>query len=99
VCGLLVVALGLVAGVVSALRRSGLGAGGLVRLFIAGGVALALGGWAAHAAMLGAHDRMPELLLARIALSFLAVTITSFRVVEIALCWAPHETKAEADQA
>lgn len=98
-CGLVIITLGFVAGAVSALRRSGLGAGGLVRVFVAAGVALALGGWAAHAAILGAHERMPELLLARVALSFLAVTITSFRVVEIALCWAPHETKAEADEA
>jgi hypothetical protein len=99
VCGLLVVILGLASGAASALRRARVGAGGALRLVVAGGVALALGGWAAHAALVSADERMPELLLARIALSFLAVAITSFRAVEIALCWAPHETKAEADEA
>jgi len=99
VCGLLVVALGLASGTASALRRSHTSAGGVLRLLVAGGVALALGGWAAHAAFVSADEAMPELRLARIALSFLAVAITSFRAVEIALCWAPHETKAEADEA
>lgn len=98
-CGLLVVALGLASGAASALRRSRVGAAGLLRLLVAGGVALSLGGWAAHAAWVSAADGMPELVLARIALSFLAVAITSFRAVEIALCWSPHETKAEADEA
>ena len=98
-CGLLVVALGLVSGAASAVRRSRVGVAGLLRLLVAGGVALSLGGWAAHAAWVSAADGMPELMLARIALSFLAVAITSFRAVEIALCWAPHETKAEADEA
>jgi hypothetical protein len=98
-CGLLLIALGLAAGTASALRRSRRSVGGAARLVLAGGVALTLGGWAAHAAWSSAGPGMPELLLARIALSFLAVAITSFRAVEIALCWAPHETKAPADQA
>lgn len=106
-CGLLVVAVAALGGTVSALKRSrvrlGLGLGGMLRLALAAGVALALGGWAALAVLAvpghGGAREMPELLLARLALSFLAVAITSFRAVEIALCWAPHETKAEADEA
>ena len=98
-CGVSIIALGFASGTASALRRSRAGIGGAVRLALAGGVAVTLGGWAAHAAWTSAGPGMPELLLARIALSFLAVAITSFRAVEIALCWAPHETKAPADQA
>jgi hypothetical protein len=100
-CGLLVVVLASIGGAVSALRRSRLrpAVGGLVRLGLAGGVALALGGWAAQLVLATAGHGMPELLLARLALSFLAVAITSFRAVEIALCWPSHETKAAADEA
>ncbi len=99
VCGALVVAIGLASGTASALRRSPPSAGGALRLLVAGAIALSLGGWAAHAAFVTANEAMPELVLARIALSFLAVAITSFRGIEIALCWSPHEPKAEADQA
>jgi hypothetical protein len=98
-CGLLIVALGSIGGVASALRRSHATAGALVRLGLAAGIALVLGGWAAQAVLATAGHGMPELLLARLALSFLAVAITSFRAVEIALCWPSHETKAAADQA
>jgi hypothetical protein len=99
VCGLLVVALAAIGATASALRRSRTTAGGLLRLGLAAAVALVLGGWAAHAVLATAGHGMPELLLARLALSFLAVAITSFRAVEIALCWPSHETKAAADQA
>ena len=98
-CGLFVVVLASVGGAASALRRSRPAMGGIVRLGLACGVALALGGWAAQLALATAAHGMPELLLARLALSFLAVAITSFRAVEIALCWPSHETKAEADEA
>jgi hypothetical protein len=98
-CGALVVVLGLGAGAVKALRRSPPGVGGLVRLVVAGGAALALGGWAAHLAFVTAGLGMPELLLARVSLSFLAVAIVIFRAGEIALCWGTHETKASADEA
>jgi hypothetical protein len=102
ICGAGVVLVALVAGTVGALRRAEAGAGAVLRVLFAGGIALGLGGWAAQVAMTtGGHHipQMPELLLARMALSFLAVAITSFRAVEIALCWAAHETKATADQA
>lgn len=98
-CGLLVVVLASMGGAVSALRRSRPAGSGIVRLGLAGGVALALGGCAAQLVLARAGHGMPELLLAQLALSFLAVAITSFRAVEIALCWPSHETKAEADQA
>ncbi len=106
-CGLLVVGLASFGGLASALRRcreaDALTPAGMVRLAFAAGVALVLGGWAAQAVWTtswpGHGHAMPELLLARLALSFLAVAITSFRAVEIALCWPSHETKAEADEA
>lgn len=67
---------------------------------MAAGTAFVAGGWAGQAAILGsAHGGLPELLLARGALSFLVVAIVVFRTVEIALCWMAHETKAQADEA
>lgn len=98
-CGLLVVVLAMAGGAVSALRRSRPGPAAMVRLALGGGVALALGTWAAHVVLVSASHGMPELLLARLALSFLVAAITSFREVEIALCWASDETKASADEA
>jgi hypothetical protein len=97
-CGLLVVVLAMAGGAASALRRSRLPAAGMVRLAVAGGVALALGTWAAHVVLGSVSQGMPELLLARLALSFLVMAITSFRAVEFALCWASDETKAAADE-
>ena len=97
--GALVVALGLASGTASALRRSRRGVGATLRILGLGTIAVGLGGWAAFAAFVSADAALPERVLARIALSFLAVAITSFRAAEIALCWAPHETKAEADEA
>ena len=98
-CGVLVVVLATAGGAVGALRRSRLPAAGMARLAMAAGVALALGTWAAHVVLVSASHGMPELLLARLALSFLVAAITSFRAVEIALCWASDETKASADEA
>ena len=98
-CGLLVMVLAMTGGTVSALRRSRVGAPGMLRLVVAGALALALGTAAAHVVLVSAAHGMPELLLARLSLSFLVVAITSFRAVEIALCWASDETKAEADEA
>jgi hypothetical protein len=99
-CGLLVIGLGFLAGTVSALRRARLSAGGIARLLAASGLALFAAGWAAVSAILGSpHGGLPELVLARGALSFLVVAIVVLRGVEIALCWASHETKAQADEA
>ena len=98
-CGVLVVLLGLVGGAAGALRRSRPGPGVMVRLALAGGVGLLAGGWAAHLAIQTAGNGLPELLLARVALSFLAVAIVAFRAVEIFVCWPVHETKAQADEA
>jgi hypothetical protein len=98
-CGVLVVVLAMAGGAVSALCRSRLPLAGMVRLALAGGIALALGTWAAQVVLVSASRGMPELLLARLALSFLVAAITSFRGVEIALCWASDETKASADEA
>ncbi|MDB5212195.1 MAG: hypothetical protein JWO86_122 [Myxococcaceae bacterium] len=95
-CGVLVVLVAFLGGAIPALQRS---RGMVVRLAMAGAVALGLGGWAAHVVLVAAGHGMPELLLARLALSFLVVAITSFRAGEIALCWASDETKAEADEA
>lgn len=98
--GLLVVVLGFVLGVREALRRDDAGAGTVVRLAASAAVALLFGGWAAHLAVASAsHGAIPELLLARAALSFLAVAIVAFRAVEIFVCWPEHETKAQADEA
>jgi len=96
-CGLLVVLLGVLGGGAAALRRSSLGP--LLRLALAAGAALMAGGWAAHLAFVTAGHGLPELLLARVVLSFLAVTIVAFRTVEIFVCWPLHETKAHTDQA
>ena len=72
----------------------------IVRLSTAGAIALVAGGWAAHLALATAnHGAIAELVLARVALSFLAVTIVAFRAVEIFVCWPEHETKAQADEA
>ena len=98
-CGLLVVLLGLVVGTAGALRRSQAGPGAIVRLGLAGASALVTGGWAAHLAMATAGRGLPELLLARLALSFLVAAIVTFRAVEIFVCWVQHETKAQADEA
>jgi hypothetical protein len=98
-CGLMLVILGLGFGATAALRRSRVSAGGAVRLVVAGGAALALAGWAAHLAFVTAGLGLPELLLARLSLSFLVVAIVIFRAGEIALCWRAHETKASADEA
>lgn len=98
-CGLLVVMLGFVCGTAGALRRAPRGAGEILRLALGCGAGLAAGAWAAHAAWTTAGLGMPELLLARLAFSFLTVAIVTFRGVEIALCWAAHETKAAADEA
>ena len=99
-CGLVVVAIGMLGGMASALRRARPSVGGVVRFVLAAGAALFVGGWAAQAAIVGtAPGGLPELVLARGALSFLAVAIVVFRGVEIAVCWASHETKAPADEA
>jgi hypothetical protein len=100
-CGLLVIGLGFVVGVAGAFRRARGEPGwtGPLGLAVAVGVALFAGGWAARLAFATAGRGMPELLLARVALSFLAVAILTFRAVEIAVCWAKHETKAPADEA
>lgn len=98
-CGLLVVLLGFVGGTAAALQRSKPGPGVILRMALAGSAGLFAGGWAAHLAMVTAGHGLPELLLARVALSFLAVAIVAFRIVEIFVCWPLHETKAQADQA
>lgn len=98
--GLLLVLLGSTAGARAALRRARPTFGGVVRLGLASGAAVLAGGWAAYLALVSAGGGgMPELLLARVALSFLVVAIVTLRAVEIALCWAAHETKAPADEA
>lgn len=98
-CGLLVVLLGSMGGAAGAVRRAKPSAGGVLRLSVAGGAALVAGGWFAQLALVTSGAGMPELVLARVALSFLVMAIVTFRTVEIALCWAAHETKAPADQA
>ncbi len=95
-CGLLVVGLGFFGGVASMLRRVQPSAGAVLRLLLAIGVALGAAGWAARAAIVSSPPHgLPELVLARGALSFLVVAIVVLRGVEIALCWASHETKAQ----
>lgn len=99
-CGALVVGLGLLAGTVGALRRARPSAGGVARLVLGAGSAVLVAAWAAHAAIVSSpHGGLPELVLARGALSFLVVAIVVFRGVEIAVCWTSHETKAPADEA
>jgi hypothetical protein len=101
-CGALLVLVGAAAGGALALLRASeeraLGAAEIARFVVAGAAALGSGAWAGQAAIAGGAG-MPELLLARVALSFLVAAIVVFRAVEIALCWGPHETKAPADQA
>jgi hypothetical protein len=99
-CGLLVVGVAVIAGSVSALRRARLSKAGLAGVLVAAGTAFLVAAWAARAAVLGSPlSGLPELVLARGALSFLVVAIVVFRGIEIAVCWASHETKAPADEA
>lgn len=99
-CGLLVVGLAAVAGLTAAVRRARLGPADVVRLLLALSAAVFAGGWAGHLAFTVTTSRvMPELVLARVALSFLAVAILIFRATEFALVWTQHETKAPADEA
>ncbi|HSO34180.1 MAG TPA: hypothetical protein VLT33_16710 [Labilithrix sp.] len=96
--GLLVVGIAFVAGLAGGLRRTRPSALGVATLVLGAGLALVASGWAANAALVSsAHGSLPELVLARGALSFLAVAIVVFRGVEFAVCWATHETKAPAD--
>ena len=103
--GMLLVGLSLAVGAGAAVRRTlakDEGAlGSLVTLVLAGGAAGIAGGWAAWAAYLAAPHASgtPELVLARVALSFLVASIVTFRAVEIAVCWARHEAKAPVDEA
>ena len=98
-CGLLVVALAGVAGALTALRRARLGPAEIVRLAVAGALAIGAGGWAAATVLASSGHGMPELLLARLALSFLVVSIVAFRAVEIFVCWPKHEATTQADEA
>ena len=100
VCGLLVVGTAFFAGLVRGLRRARPSALGVATLVLGGGLALFAAGWASSAALASsAHGSLPELVLARAALSLLAVAIVVLRGVEFAVCWATHETKAPADEA
>jgi hypothetical protein len=99
-CGMLVVAVGFFAGVASMLRRLQPSPMAVLRLLVATGAALVAAGWATKAAIASSPPNgLPELVLARGALSLLVVAIVVLRGVEIALCWASHETKAPADEA
>ena len=98
--GLLVVGLSFAAGVVRGLRRTRPTMVGGAALLFAVPAALFAAGWATRAALMStAAGSLPELVLARAALSFLAVAIVVLRGVEFAVCWAAHETKAPADEA
>jgi len=98
--GLLVVGLSFAAGVVRGLRRTRPTMLGGAALLFAVPAALFAAGWATRAALMStAAGSLPELVLARAALSFLAVAIVVLRGVEFAVCWAAHETKAPADEA
>lgn len=103
-CGLLVVGVAFFAGhgkVVKRILDQDRGAlGSFVALVVGCGAALGAGIFAAVLAYGTAqHAAVPELVLARVALSFLAASIVTFRAVEIAVCWTRHEAKAQADQA
>jgi len=88
------------AGVVRGLRCARPSMLGGAALVLAATAALFAAGWATKAAFVSsAAGSLPELVLARVALSFLAVAIVVFRGVELAVCWAAHETKAPADEA
>ncbi|MBS2014898.1 MAG: hypothetical protein JST00_18555 [Deltaproteobacteria bacterium] len=103
--GLLLVGLALAVGAAGAVRRilasADRGAvGAIVTLVVSGAAAGIAGAWAAWASYLASpHAVTPELVLARVALSFLVAAIVTFRAVEIAVCWARHEAKAQADEA
>jgi len=101
--GLLVVVLAIGAGaapVAVRLARSARPVASVASYAFAAACALAAGGAAgALAVVLAGPGALPELTLARLAISFLATTIVIFRAVEIAVCWSPHEAKAQADEA
>lgn len=103
--GMLLVGTSLAVGAGAALRRviaKDEGALGSVATLALSGVAAGFAGvWAAWGAILTApHGPItPELVLARVALSFLLASIVTFRAAEIAVCWARHEAKAPADEA
>lgn len=103
-CGLVVVGIALLAGIGRVVRRiledDSRAFGTFVTLGVSGGAALAAGTWAAWLALASSgYTAMPELLLAKVALSFLVASIVTFRAVEIAVCWTRHEAKAQADEA
>jgi len=99
-CGLLVVGLAAATGMTAAVRRASLGPANALRLLLGAGAAVFAGGWAGHLALTSsARDAMPELVLARVTLSFLVVAILIFRAAEFALVCSQHETKAPADEA
>ena len=98
--GLFLIGLSLAAGLARGVQRTRPTLLGGAALVLAAGVALVTAGWAMTAALASsAAGSLPELVLARMALSFLVVAIVVFRSVEFAVCWAAHETKAPADEA
>jgi len=94
--GVLLVVVAAAAGFVAALRRASLGAGVVMVVALSAGIAC--GGALAWMAF-GARAAIPELILARVSLAFLAGTIGAARIVEFALSSAVHEAKAQADEA
>jgi hypothetical protein len=76
---------------------SGIASSRRVHLAIGAVLAAALAVIAAAFAIAGSGHVMPELVLARGSVAFLAVGIVAFRLFEV--CWPAHEAKAEADQA
>lgn len=98
--GLFVIGLSLAAGLARGLERTRPTLLGGAALVLAAAPALLTAGWAMTAALASsAAGSLPELVLARMALSFLVVAIVVFRGIEFAVCWAAHETKAPADEA
>jgi hypothetical protein len=97
--GVLLVVGSALAGLALAAQRAG-GALAQVRLFLGAAIGVVAGvlaaAWAARSTTVVAGYGLPELVLARATLAFLAAGACAFRAFEVS--WPAHEAKAEADQ-
>jgi|GEM_PF-2034976 len=103
VSGLAVVVVAAGLGLGLALRRAARrddGGRRVAAVLLGAPLAVLAGGLAGRVAALSAGGALlPELELARFAVSFLVTSIVAFRAVEVVVCWATHEAKAPADEA
>jgi hypothetical protein len=93
--GLLLVSGSAFAGIAAAARRGDAWSG--MRLVVGATIGVVVGVFAATLAVTTTSFALPELVLARASLAFLAAGTFAFRAFEV--CCGPHEAKAQADEA